>query len=341
MTRFAESSQRVVFKTASISPRERAEAYQALITGLETQVDAETFAANIEVYDLGPLLLLHTRNRAQIVRRTRERIRRDSRESILIHVSPGGGERGLAGDRSVVIEGGGVSVSDYTREFAYDLPAGELFTMIAARSAIEDRIGPVDDLHGLVLTPGRAAMLSDHVRWVGSRLAGTPVAQASELSQSILDLFAATVSPTAKVLERTRESIATAGCVRACRFIDANLTSAGLTPARIALAAGLSRSTLYRQFEPLGGVAAHVRRRRLEAARSALLDPNEARPLGVLAHDLGFSSQALFSRLFRDAFGYPPRELRGLGAANDAQAIGGVDLEQTNALFNAWVRRLG
>jgi len=340
MPRFAESSSRVSFKTMSLSARERDEAYRALLTGMHIQIDPDTFAADIDVYDLGELLFLRTRVKAQTLRRTPDLIRRDGRESIVVHLSTGSAGRGLAGDRSIRIRRGGFAVSDHTRELVYDMPAGDVFTLIAQRAAIESRVGSVDALHGLVLEPSRAAFLSEHVQWLGARLPNHPVSDAPGLARSILDVFAATVDPSKGVLERTRDSVAAAAFARACRFIDDTLTSPALDPALIAKAAGLSRSALYRQFEPLGGVAAYVRRRRLEAARTALLDPRETRTMAALAYDLGFSSQALFNRLFRDAFGHAPRELRGLTPANDAQdRLSRVD--QTNARFNAWLRRLG
>jgi AraC-like DNA-binding protein len=337
MPTFADSPQRVSFKTSVIAPSERADAYQALLTTLEASIDPATFAAEIDAYDLGPMLLLHTRVEDQTLRRAPQRIRRDGLASLLINVSRDGGDHGLAEERSMTVPAGGVAVSDNTREMTYAMRSREVFTLIVQREAIETRLGSANGLHGAVFDAGRSALFSDHVRWLASSLPGLPVEGALELACTTLDLFAATADASRTVLERTRDGVLAAAFARARRFIDANLTDPGLNPSSIARAAGLSRSALYRLFEPLGGVAAHVRRRRLEVARATLLDPTEARSLGELAHDLGFSSQALFSRLFREAFGYAPRELRGITSADAVH----LDPRETAATYAALVRRLG
>jgi AraC-like DNA-binding protein len=261
-------------------------------------------------------------------------MRRDGFENFLVNVSLTGGERGLADDRSMAVPRGAVAVCDLARPFSYDFPLrAEVFTLVVSRTALEERLGAVDDLHGLVLAPERVALMADHVAWLGAHL---PLGgnSAAEVNDTVLDLFAAAARPDGAVLERTRDSVARAGFSRACRFIDANLASRGLTPDRIARTAGVSRSALYRLFEPYGGVAAHVRRRRLEAARDAVLDPQDPRRLADLAQDLGFPSQALFSRQFRETFGCTPRELRGVGRAE------AIDAGGTAARYLDWVKGL-
>ncbi|MGT2486123.1 helix-turn-helix domain-containing protein [Methylobacterium oryzae CBMB20] len=78
----------------------------------------------------------------------------------------------------------------------------------------------------------------------------------------------------------------------------------------MARALGMSRSQLYRLFEPEGGVARYLARQRLAAVRAALDNPLEPRSIGEIGETYGFGSSAQLSRAFRDAYGLSPRDYR-------------------------------
>jgi len=76
----------------------------------------------------------------------------------------------------------------------------------------------------------------------------------------------------------------------------------------------VSRSTVYRAFEPTGGVVQFVNAARLERCRIELRysDPEVTR-VGEVAASWGFSDPSSFSRRFRNRFGIPPSEVLGNG----------------------------
>ena len=76
-----------------------------------------------------------------------------------------------------------------------------------------------------------------------------------------------------------------------------------LSPDWLALKLEISRASLYRLFASHGGIMRYVQERRLLAVQAALSDPLETRRLSRLAADLGFKSEAHFSRSFRARFG--------------------------------------
>lgn len=104
-----------------------------------------------------------------------------------------------------------------------------------------------------------------------------------------------------------------------------------MNPSGVGRALGMSRPTLYRIFAGSGGIAAHIRRRRLEAVHVLLLDPYETRQLSEIAHDFGFSSHAHFTTAFRRRFGYAPRDTRAGGVPGPFA---------TAALFQNWLLNL-
>ncbi len=93
-------------------------------------------------------------------------------------------------------------------------------------------------------------------------------------------------------------------------IIDKNLSSWSLHTGRLCSLAKISRSNLYRMFEPYGGVVRYIQRQRLRRAHDLLSDPSCTRRISMIANDYCFSDVSSFSRAFRQEFGYSPTELR-------------------------------
>lgn len=95
-------------------------------------------------------------------------------------------------------------------------------------------------------------------------------------------------------------------------FVEGSLGDADLSPRTIAEHHGISLRSLYALFEPRGeGVAASIRRRRLELCREDLARPAlRHRPIHAIAAHRGFSNAEVFSRAFRAAYGIGPRAFR-------------------------------
>jgi AraC-like DNA-binding protein len=94
-------------------------------------------------------------------------------------------------------------------------------------------------------------------------------------------------------------------------FIDRHLLSTELSPELVAGEFAMSRAVLYRLFEPLGGVAGYVRRRRMEwAAEQFARDGAAPRTIASIAERAGFDSVPAFARAFRAHHGHSPADLR-------------------------------
>ncbi|WP_329090121.1 helix-turn-helix domain-containing protein [Streptosporangium sp. NBC_01469] len=170
---------------------------------------------------------------------------------------------------------------------------------------------------------GVGALLAGFV----TNLAGTPEAyrpsDGPRLGMVLLDLisalFARTIDDSFKVPSH-REALT----LRIKAFIQQHLNEPGLTPRALAVEHHISTSYLHRLFQEQDTtVSSYVRAERLNRARRDLADP-ALRDVSIhsIAAKWGFSQAADFSRAFRNAFGFPPREFRR-EALRTAPEIGG------------------
>lgn len=104
-----------------------------------------------------------------------------------------------------------------------------------------------------------------------------------------------------------------------CLFIERNLQRLDLSSATLLDQFGVSRATLYRMFEPLGGVRNYLTYRRAAAALFALSELKAERGATLqVCERWGFSSPANFNRTVQRLFGNSPRALFRRGAAAPA-----------------------
>lgn len=107
-----------------------------------------------------------------------------------------------------------------------------------------------------------------------------------------------------------------------CDYIEANLNARNLSPTMLARTFGLSRASLYRLFEPVGGVASYIRSRRLERVRGTITARKLMnRRIAPVAYGNGFKSIASFNRAYRQAFGETPRQSRRGAAGGDFNIV--------------------
>lgn len=94
-------------------------------------------------------------------------------------------------------------------------------------------------------------------------------------------------------------------------YIDAHLRR-DVTIDELCNALGLSRSALYREFEPFGGVAKYVLQERLLRCHQMLsnADPDQVKIMNI-AQTWNFDEASTFSRSFRRQFGVPPSRVLG------------------------------
>jgi AraC-like DNA-binding protein len=147
-----------------------------------------------------------------------------------------------------------------------------------------------------------------------------------------LNVFGDAVGKILQILLRTSEHAAPAKArsipskiLQICRHIDEDLASPKLAPESLARQFGVSRASLYRMFEPLGGVARYIRLQKIARASVQLQKADSRMPLSAIAQSSGFSSADAFVRAFRESYGTTPRDYRSMQSM--ASAAGHTSLE--------------
>lgn len=311
----------LAFATADVAPREALDFWRDRFGRLNDVVPAPgaPFAARVDYWRVGRFALANTKSSPARLVRTRAHARRDGFDHWVLRVSRRGVVRSRAGDRAYVSRPGDLVLERLSDPYEDCWDADEWVGVMLAPG-----VYPAID-RGLAALPSgpvpgvRAALLADYLLALDRRLPSMTEADVEAVAEATHALIAALAPDGAPdgALEPGRRALAAR--VRVEQVIRANLASARLDSRRIAALAGISRSTLYRLFEDEGGVAAHVRRIRLDAVRAALADPaRRGETVAALAASAGFHCPASFSRAFRNRFGVPPSALRDEAEAASA-----------------------
>lgn len=104
-------------------------------------------------------------------------------------------------------------------------------------------------------------------------------------------------------------------------YIEQSLAAPGLDTNRLCRRFGVSRATLYRVLEPVGGLGRYLQQRRLcRAFRQLASLEHRHRRIIDFAIDCQFASDTTFTRAFRRQFGITPGAVRTLAEAVRAGA---------------------
>jgi len=195
--------------------------------------------------------------------------------------------------------------------FAGDAPPGRSragIVVAVLRDAAPAWLRDPDSMDGEleIDTPG-LRLLASHLWGVAELADSMGVADGAAAAQAAFALGRGAFDGVARMDAGTDHGRAPTPFEAAIGIIDRDVLDRSLTIDRVASELGVSRATLFRLFQPVGGVQAYVHRRRLELAREALVRRAGGRPtIADVAHLHGFASESHFSRAFRKVYGYSP-----------------------------------
>jgi AraC-like DNA-binding protein len=224
------------------------------------------------------------------------------------------------------VEAGELAFIDLSQEAMIEAPRFDNVSLALSRRTLETMVPFLDLAHGFV-RPNDALSrllrgLMEEIVAIGARL---PVVDGRAAAGAIFQLVAGCLEPLSRrAVEAGRNTVSV---VTMKSFIEQHLLDPNLAPSALLDTFGITRSTLYRLFEPLGGVSAYIAQRKLHHAFRLLSDTRYPRGrISKLATELGYSHPSVFTRAFKEAFGLSPK---------DVQALAGQSREQEVQLLNS------
>jgi AraC-like DNA-binding protein len=272
-----------------------------------------SFGTTMTSYQFADIAIAGGHSSAATFERTAQTIARSASDNIsLVIYSKGGCSLDVEG-RSSDVHPGDVFILDKTRPNTVRAPAFSSVTVVLPRALLELQLADVDRLHGLVLKRSAPlnAMLVGHVQTWFAQAPQLSMSDARAIAQGATAMVAAFAGASELGREKIRIAAATTSLQRARHVIEKNLPNRDLDADFLCKQLGMSRSKLYRLFEPAGGVGQYVLRRRMMRAYKHTMDPALAHErIGAIAARCGFANVSVFNRSFRQAHGASPTELR-------------------------------
>ena len=269
------------------------------------------FEASISSYALGPILIGQSSASAQAFSRNEAVIQRSQIDHMMVQLYLRGGFTGQAAGTAIAVEPGDICCFDLAFGFETRAPDFENITMIVPKSTLHP-LANTDFFHGLVLRADDTAnlLLASHMREL-LKLCPT-------IGQDEIDAVAQVTTEIVRLCLRMpgRQRLAPdarEGSLvdRGEAYIGEHLSDPDLDASKICEVFGVSRPTLYRQFEPLGGVASVIRNWRLSNVFGDLERAN-GEPFHEIARRNGFANGAGCSRAFKSRYGLSPSAFRRL-----------------------------
>lgn len=308
-------------------------------TTMTTPERIDDFRASLSTYFMGPALFFAAEMLGTTYRFARDpgRIARSGLDLIFVQVTLDGCDRRTVAGETVLVEAGDISLFDLSRPMQAETQHCRNLTLVLPRHLLFAKEAQNDALHGLLLkrSTSTARLVGSHLRALFTDLADITPAEAPAIVTATANLVTNLVGP--QVAERSQPSPTVRGAVimEIRRYIEQNIALPDLGPDHLCKMFGLSRASLYRLFEPIGGVTDHIRTRRLRAAFDMLANERK-RTVGEIAYACGFSDTSAFSRAFRHQFGMSPSEVREMG---DRSALPkGSAEKQAAASVHDWLR---
>jgi len=332
------------FSTLDLPPAEQFAAYRQAMSAAYDVAPADgeapaTFAATIAMWLLGPLKIGTEQLDPHWLRRPAWRAGVDGFDHYSVFLLRRGVVERHASDHAAPVRAGRPILHDATQPLhTRTLTRTTSITLSIPREMLHRMLPDPPDLHGRTLDGATGQLFAAHLQTLVGSLPRLAPDEAPPLARATVEILAACLVPSREAVARARAPIEVALLAQARRYVEPKLHLRDLTPEHIGAAIGVSRSTLYTLFEPHGGVAAYIRGRRLARIHALLSDPHNRETIRDLALRHGFVSEAHFSRAFRQAYGYPAREVRAsFGRVAPRSSRGMSDVARA---YTDWARLL-
>ncbi|CDX21359.1 putative Transcriptional regulator, AraC family [Mesorhizobium sp. ORS 3324] len=277
----------------------------------------ETFDVRVEFWHLESALIGTFKGPAQPWNRPRACIGHDGTDSYHLLVLRKGWSAPHGG--GALVRPGDILVCDMAQPLYMHGGDNELLTLVLPRNLLARHLQAPDE-HNLQRLPSAdplAALLKDHLTNLHARLPDMSREQAEAIIPATVHLAAAAINGTTR--DEQLGSVRMAMTERVCKYIDAHIHVRELSPEAIANQFGMTRRNLGRLFEPYGGAAAYIRRKRLSLVHASLKrSARNGQSIEDIAEAHGFNHYRSFALAYQKQFGTSPREARALARKGTA-----------------------
>lgn len=287
--------------------------YQSIYAqGSDVSKLSATATASVMAHRFKRMLLFDRHSDGLAHHRSLPRVKRDGNDHMSIHLLVEGGLVGGPPGSRRELKPGEMLVFDTSLPMWSQAIQAHYVTAWVARDQVEKTSVNLRSFGGARLPEATCGLLGDFMRMVSHRAPTMSPAMTEGVSRMIGDLLVATLSGAVLPLERalSDDVVVLMRQERIEAFIMSRLSDPNLGLQHIEAGTGMSRSSIYRAFQDVGGVVRFIQERRVLAFRDALRRRGETRSISSLAYACGFKSVSHSNRLFRDALGMSPGEFR-------------------------------
>jgi AraC-like DNA-binding protein len=280
-------------------------------------VDEFTFVT--EVINLSSGVLMDVTTSPVRYDRSSQRVARSGIDHYLISMYVEGKAQFTSGLRTAELEAGDICLIDMSQPNNTRLVSDtggyppRVVSLVLPRLLLAPLLAAPDSVQASVISRKTAfgRLVGEHLQAVRRHASHLTENESRSAVQATALLVAGGIGPARDAQPAVTSSGRVARVAAIKRYIDQHLDSPELDVSNLCRRFQMSRSALYRLFEPEGGLARNIQDRRLCRAFSQLLSASrqDSRILD-LAIDAGFSSDATFIRAFRRVFGMTPGEVR-------------------------------
>lgn len=271
------------------------------------------YVMDFAVYDYGPIKLGQSRSSASVMTRSPETIARTGVDHFHVQFYLNHGFVMTLDGAEHSVAPGDVCMLDLARPVAIRTEGIDNLSVIVERGLLEPLLADVSDLHGLILRRDTEAGVTvrEHIEDIWSQGPDLTVAEGLEWSRSTAALLAAVVKAGSQHRAASRAEMRKSQFRAICRRIERDLGDPRLAPAALVDQFFITRPTLYRMFEPHGGIGKYILTRRLTGAYRDLSDPTRAHEkIASILGRWGLESHTAAGRAFRAAYGVTPSQCR-------------------------------
>ena len=319
-----------LFTTADLHPRDSFRRWRETLFDQcepieQKRLDDSPFAARLDVAQVGPLLISRIAQRSVRSEATPSTLRRRRSDGMVcVAFALAGRTTSLQDDRCSVQGPGDIVVLDQRPGVVASDANSEYLFLELPRACLESAVGPIRlytaltlgaDLASTALTQTFFRELLD----VSDRLDADAATRMAGIG---MDLIVASVAE--RLAQEPPRSIhGNATVQRAKAYVEAHLGDPSLDPPQLAGAVGVSLRRLQELFhERDRNVSDYIWERRLTVAAERLADSASLHlSIGVVAYSCGFTTQAHFSRRFKERHGLTPREYRAAAVLRRSVAV--------------------